>query len=83
MAMIPCAMLAAAGDKEAWLSVRLQATSAAPLWKGCWGEESGRQAAEESALKDLLSVVKKIASMFVFGALAMSAELYSLLGIKF
>ena len=82
MAMIPCAMLAAAGDMEAWLSVRLRATSAVLLQKGCRGEESGGQAAVESALKDFLSVVKKIAVMFAFGALAMSAELYSLLGIK-
>lgn len=78
MAVIPCAMLAAAGDEAAWLSVGLGRTSAAPLQKGCWGEEG----AGESALKDLLSVVKKIAVMFAFGAVAMSAELYSLLGIK-
>lgn len=82
MAMIPCAVLTAAGDTEAWLSVQLRATSAAPLQEGCWGEEHGGQADGESALKDWLSVVKKIGVMFAFGALAMSAELYSLLGIK-
>ena len=58
------------------------ATSAAWLQKGCWGEESGGQAAGESALKNLLSILKKIAVMFSFGSLAMTAELYSLLGIK-
>lgn len=46
--------------------------SAAPLWKGCCGEKG----AAESALKDLLVMVKKIAAMFAFGALATSAELY-------
>lgn len=77
-AMTPCAMLTAAGNRKAWLSIRLGDTSAAPLQKGFWGEDGPG----ESAQKDLLSVVKKIAVMLSFGALAMSAELYSLLGIK-
>lgn len=75
-------MRAAAGDVEGWLCVGLEATSAAQLQKRCWGEEKGGQAAGECGPKDLLSVVKKIAVVFAFGALAMSAELYSLLGIK-
>lgn len=81
-ATIAGAVRSAAGDVEGWLCVGLEATSAAQLQKRCWGEEKGGQAAGESGPKDLLPVVKKIAVMFAFGALAMSAELYSLLGIK-
>lgn len=80
------ATLAAAGDEEAWFSVMLQ-VAAVKLAEVPYCRRSDGcvrvcvcvcQAAGERTLKYLPSVVKKIEVMFVFGALAMSAELYTL-----
>lgn len=48
MAMMPCAVLTAAEDTEAWLSVGYEL-----LQKGCWREEGGCQAAAREVLRKI------------------------------